>query len=76
MSKVIGTITVAFEGRTVEADMILTGGGLTTDWKARSESDHEWMENLVGLERTISRALDADDRVGEYKGITVTLSEV
>jgi hypothetical protein len=75
MSEVFATIKVEFDGRTVEADMILTGGGLTSDWQARSEEDKDWLDGLIGLNRTISRAMDAENGTGEYKGITVTMSE-
>ena len=56
--------------------MILTGGGLTSDWQARSEEDKDWLDGLIGLNRTISRAMDAENGTGEYNGITVTLSGV
>lgn len=67
------TATVEFDGRTVVVDLVSVGG-LAGDWKARSEEDKDFVRGLIGFERTLSRAIDSDNGIGEYKSIRVTLA--
>lgn len=49
-----------------------TGGGLVGGWKARNKDDEDFIWNLIGFERCLSRAIDSGNAIGEYKGIKVT----
>ena len=64
---------VEFESKTVIVDLVSVGG-LCGDWNARSKDDADWIGHLIGFERALSRAIDSDEGVAEYKSITVTIA--
>jgi len=67
------TAKVEFEGKSVTVS-IDSKDGLTLDWTASNSEDDSWVRGLIGFERCLSRAIDSDDAVGEYKSITVTVA--
>jgi len=67
------TAKVEFEGNTVVV-AVDSKDGITIDWAASCENDKEFILSLTGFERALSRAIDSDNGIGEYKFITVTMA--